>query len=136
MPKSTNDSFQNLEVNFASLSDTIFFGTPCNLPTSQMNTCATSLAENVEFTGMKYATFVNLCTITMMESCCLIVLDNPVMKSMEMTSHFHSRRLYQSTWMLTFFLHKLTIKIPSHELCYIPLHIRPIIKSLHIFTIF
>ena len=34
--------------------------------------------------------FVNLSTTTMMESCCLKVIGNPVIKSMEITSHFHS----------------------------------------------
>jgi len=35
---------------------------------------------------MKYATFVNIFTTNMMESCCPDVLRKPVMKSMEMTS--------------------------------------------------
>lgn len=91
VPKPANNSFQNLEVSFASLFDTIFFGTPCNLTTSLMNTYAMSLAEKVDLTGMKCATFVNLSTITIMESCYIIVFGKLVMKCMEMTSHFHSR---------------------------------------------
>jgi len=90
MPKPTNNSFQNMEVKFASLSEKIFFGTLCILTTSRMNTYATLLAKNGDLTKMKCATFVNLSTITMMESCCLTVFGNHVMKSMEMNSHFHS----------------------------------------------
>ena len=37
----------------------------------------------------KCISFVNLSTTTMMESCCLQVIGNPVMKSMGITSHFH-----------------------------------------------
>ena len=44
----------------------------------------------VEFTGIKCDAFVNLSTTTTMESCVLIVIGNPIIKSMEMTSHFHS----------------------------------------------
>jgi len=47
-----------------------------------MNTCATSLAENVDFTGMECEAFFNLSTITMNKSCCLTVLDKHVMKFM------------------------------------------------------
>ena len=44
----------------------------------------------VDLTNMKCDAFVNLSTTTMMESCCLIVIGNPIIKSMEMTCHFHS----------------------------------------------
>ena len=44
---------------------------------------------NVDLNGIKCDAFVDLSTTTMMESCCLIVIGNPVIKSMEMTSHFH-----------------------------------------------
>ena len=40
-------------------------------------------------TSIKCDGFVNLSTTTMMESSCLIVIGNHVIKSMEMTSHFH-----------------------------------------------
>jgi len=88
MPKPANNSFQNMGVNIASLSDTIFFGTPCNLTTSQMNTFATFLSEKVDFIRMKCATFVNLSKKTRMESCCPTILEKLVIKSMEITSHF------------------------------------------------
>lgn len=90
MCKPLNNAFQNLEVIFTSLSDIIFFETPCNLTTSQINTFATSLAGNVDLTEMKCATFVNLSKVTMMESCYLIICDKIAMKFMELTSHFHS----------------------------------------------
>ena len=40
-------------------------------------------ASYVDLTSIKCAAFVNLSTTTMMESCCLQVIDNPVIKSME-----------------------------------------------------
>ena len=69
---------------------TIFFGTPCNLTISLMNTCATSLAEYVVFTGIKWDTLLNLSTTTIIESCYFTILERLVMKPMEITSHFHS----------------------------------------------
>ena len=89
LPKPTKNSFQNLEVNFASLSDINFFRTPCNMTMSLINTYATSLVEYVVLNGMKFSTFVNLSTTTIKKSCCLYILGKIVMKSMEMTSHFH-----------------------------------------------
>jgi len=89
--KPANNSFQNLEVNFTSISNTIFFGTPCKVTTSMMNTYSTSLLENVDFIGMKCVILVNFSTMTMMESCYFTIFDNPVMKIVEITSHFHSQ---------------------------------------------
>jgi len=122
MPKPTNNSFQKLEVNFVSMSDITFFGTPCNMTPSRMNNYATLLAENVDFIGMKCATFVNLTTITMMESCCLTLLKKPVIMYMEMTSHFNSRikiicRSPTGCLHFALCLHLLTIKTPSQKLC-------------------
>ena len=44
----------------------------------------------VDLNGIKCFSLGNLSTTTMMESCYLQVIDNPVIKSMEITSHFHS----------------------------------------------
>jgi len=88
VPNLANKSLQNLEVNFASLFDTIFFKTLYSLTTSLMNTYATSLAENIDFTGMK-ATFGNFSTMTMMDSCRFTVFGKPAMKFMEITFHFN-----------------------------------------------
>ena len=43
----------------------------------------------VDLTDIKCDAFVNLYTTIMMESCCLQVIGNPIIKSMEITSHFH-----------------------------------------------
>ena len=50
----------------------------------------TSLSKLVDLSAMKLATLLNLSTTTMMESCCFNVLAKPVMKSMEINSHFPS----------------------------------------------
>uniref|UniRef100_A0A0A9FR86 Uncharacterized protein n=1 Tax=Arundo donax TaxID=35708 RepID=A0A0A9FR86_ARUDO len=39
---------------------------------------------------MKWATFVNLSTMTHMESCPFGVLGNPTIKSIPISSHFHT----------------------------------------------
>ena len=62
---------------------------PCSLNISCMNTWAISIALQVDLTGMKWEDFLNLSTTTMMASFCLVKVGNPVMKSMEMVSHFH-----------------------------------------------
>ena len=91
VPNSANRLFQKLEVNLVSLSKVNSLGNPYNLKISFMNIFAMESALYVDLTGIKRDAFVNLSTTTMMESCCLIVIQNPVIKSMEITSHFHSR---------------------------------------------
>ena len=88
VPKSANIPFQKLEVN--SLSEIFALGNLCNLKISFMKFFVMALALYVDLTDVKFYAFVNLSTTTMMESCCLIVIGNPVIESMEMTSHFHS----------------------------------------------
>jgi hypothetical protein len=86
----TIKDFQKLEVNFVSLSDTISLGIPCSLNISFMNMLAISIALQVDLTEIKWVDLLNLSTTTMMASFCLVDVGNPVMKSMEMVSHFHS----------------------------------------------
>ena len=90
VPKFANKLFQKLEVNLTSLSETIALGNPCNLKIYFMKIFAMSSVFYVDLTVIKCVSFVNLSTRTMMESCCLQVIGNPIMKSMEITSHFHS----------------------------------------------
>lgn len=59
--------------------------------TPPLNSYPTSLAEHIDITIMKCVTFFNLSIMTMMESCCFTLLENPVLNSMDMTSHFHYR---------------------------------------------
>src|SRR5713101_2145119 len=90
LPKSTNNPFQKLEVNLTSLSKTIAFGNPCNLKISFMKIFAMSSVLCVDLTGIKCDAFVNLSTTTLIELSCLQYIGKCVMKSMEITSHFHS----------------------------------------------
>jgi hypothetical protein len=84
------NDFQKLEVSFVSLLDMISFGIPCSLNISFMNMLAMYISLQVDLTGIKRADLLNLSTTTMMASFYLVDVGNPVMKSMEMVSHFHS----------------------------------------------
>ena len=90
VPMPPNSPFQKAVVNLASLSETIIFGTPCSLTIYFRNTSSTWVVPKVDFIGMKYDAFVNMSTTTITESCWYLVLGNPVMKSIETVSHFHS----------------------------------------------
>ena len=81
---------QNLDVNWVPLSDTMDTGTPCSDTMCLMYNYAYCATELVVLTGRKYADFVNLSTITHMESYPLCVLGNPTIKSIAIRSHFHS----------------------------------------------
>jgi hypothetical protein len=90
VPNPLNSPFQKFEVNLGSLSDTIVLGIPCKRATYFKKISATSAALWVVFNGIKWAALVSLSTTTMIESCCLLVLGNPVIKSIVTTSYFHS----------------------------------------------
>ena len=90
VPKSAKRPFQKIEIKLVSLLEIIALGNPCNLKISFMKIFAMASALYVDLTAIKCDSFVNLSTKNMMESCCLIIIGNPVIKSMEMTSYFHS----------------------------------------------
>jgi hypothetical protein len=71
------------------LSDTIL-GTPFSFTTSLIKISAISMFLLVDHTGMKCAVLVSLSTTTMMKACCFTNLVNLVIKSIVITSHFHS----------------------------------------------
>ena len=82
VPKANCNSFQNLEVNRGSLSDTIDNDTPCNHTTSRSK-------EYSILTGIKWADFMSLSIITHTESCFLCVRGRPDTKSITILFHFH-----------------------------------------------
>ena len=43
----------------------------------------------MDLTSIKCDSFVNLSTTTMMDSWCIQIIGNPVLKFMEINSHFH-----------------------------------------------
>jgi hypothetical protein len=45
----------------------------------------------MDLTGIKWDTFENLSTTTIIESCCFTVMGKPIIKSIEIVSHFYSR---------------------------------------------
>lgn len=63
---------------------------PCNLNTSFINISAIWAVLNVDLIGMKWNTFLNLSTTTMIESFFFFDIGNPVIKSSVIISHFHS----------------------------------------------
>jgi hypothetical protein len=87
----TIKDFQKLEVNFVSLSGTVSLSIPCSLNISFMNMLEISISLQVNLTRIKWEDLLNLSDTTMMASFYLVNVGNPVMKSMEMVSHFHSR---------------------------------------------
>jgi hypothetical protein len=89
VPKPLNKPFQILEENFVSLSETIALVTPCNLETSFIYIYEILYALCVVFIRIKCVSLVNVSTMTMMKSCCFIILGNFVIKSIATTSHFH-----------------------------------------------
>ena len=89
VPKYAKIPFQKFEVNLVSLSEFIALGNPCNLKIYFMKIFAMASALYVDLAGIKCDSFVNVSTTTMMESCCIQVIGNLVIKSMEITSHFH-----------------------------------------------
>ena len=81
--------FQKFEVNLVSLSDTISLGIPCSMTISFMKMLAISIALQFDLTEMKWEYLLKFSTMTMMTSFFLVDFGNPVMKTMEMVSHFH-----------------------------------------------
>jgi hypothetical protein len=74
-------------MNLLSLSLTMVLGRPCNLEISLRNSLTTYVALKSVAMEKKCANFVNLSTNTKMQSF-PYALDNLVMKSMDMLSHF------------------------------------------------
>ena len=66
--KAPYNSLQKVEVNIESLSEIILRGMPWSLTMSRMNTCATVGVVKVVRIGEKWATLVNVSTVTMMAS--------------------------------------------------------------------
>jgi hypothetical protein len=88
MSTNLNNSYQNALRNMLSLSLTMYFDNLWSLNTSLKNnfaTCATLYYEDME---KKFANLVNRSTTTYMQSM-PCTLGKPVMKSMDMLSHFY-----------------------------------------------
>ena len=83
---------QNLEVNRWSLSNTIETGTPCLLTISLTYRENKWSIKKLTFMGKKWADFVNWSTITQIALLPLKFLGKPVIKSIVICFHFHSRR--------------------------------------------
>ena len=84
------NALQNLDVNRVSLLNTIDIGTPCRRTISDTYNFASCNKERFTRIARKCADFVNRSTITHTVSFFLLVLGNPVMKSMVTCSHFHT----------------------------------------------
>lgn len=77
VPKLSNNSFQNIDVKFGSISNNIVIDIPCNLKISliQIYTIFTTL--KVGIIGIKWLEFFKLSSIIMMASCCLLLFAVP-----------------------------------------------------------
>jgi len=87
---SLNKVFQKLKVTFVSMFEMIFLGKPCILKISFMKISTMFMALWVDFTVIKCASLKSLYTTTIIESFCFLVIVNHVMKSILITSDFHS----------------------------------------------
>ena len=89
-PTILKSSFQNALKHLLSLSLTMLLGSPCNLKTYLNNSSSTCLAGKV-VVKKKWENLLSLSTTTNIQSL-QSTLGKPVMKSMEMISHFCSWR--------------------------------------------
>ena len=64
-------------------------GTPCKLTILDTYSRASSSTQYEVLTGRKWATLVNVSTMTQIALLPRRVLGNPVMKSIQTSSHFH-----------------------------------------------
>ena len=85
------------------------------------------------FYWLKMCFFENLSTRTVMEWCCFIVIGKPIIKSMEIISHFHSRigegcnklaRCWWSAFTCWHFMHleiysAMSLLIPGKKYCFL-----------------
>jgi hypothetical protein len=69
-------------------------------------------------TGMKWDDFIKWSTITHIESCPHEVRGRPIMKSMQMSSHFHSRTLKGCRFPTVLRWSALTLRQVSHSTTY------------------
>lgn len=88
------------DVNFASRSKIMALDNPCSQNISFIKNFAMLLSLYVDLTGIKCASLVNLSTTTIMESCFLVFMGSPIIKSIEITFHFHYGRARATTIML------------------------------------
>jgi hypothetical protein len=79
-----------MDTNWAPQSEIIDLGTPCSFKMLSMYNLANLSLPYVVRTSIKCATFVRRSIITHIESLPFGVLGSPLMKSMLMSSHFHS----------------------------------------------
>ena len=109
VPKAACNSLQKDDVNKESLSKMILWGMPWSQMMSQKNTYATIIVVNVVQIDKKWANLVNLSTIMMMMSWQWDNIGWPIIKSMDIVSHFHlgisfGLRSPQGWWCSTFTL--------------------------------
>jgi hypothetical protein len=123
------------------LSTTIFLGTLCKHTILDMYSFASLALELFIFTGMKWATFVKRSTMTQIESYPAWVHGNPTMKSIPVSSHFHSgilrgcsnpAGLYCSAFTRWQVSHRATYSVTS---CFILYHQYQVFKSLYILVL-
>ena len=89
VPKADCNSFQNLDVNRGSWSNTIDNGILCNQIILLTYSSTNRSMEESSLTGTKWVDFVSQSTITHIESCFFYVRGKLVTKSITMLSHFH-----------------------------------------------
>jgi hypothetical protein len=93
------------------------------------------------FTKIKCKLLVKVFTITMIESCLLIVTDNTAMKSIKMTSHFDyiigysCNKLTSCQWLTFTCWNSMHLSTYSSTCFFIPFQKNSAFKSMYIFLI-
>lgn len=90
VPRLVCNCSQKRATNWVPRSEMMVFGTPCKHSMRSTYNSAYFLAGYTVLTGRKCADLVSLSTTTQMESYPFWVWGNPTMKSMLISSHFHS----------------------------------------------
>jgi len=90
VPMTVWNMCQDFEMNLLSLSDIMISGIPCNLTISLMYRLDSYYEVWVVLRAKKWVVLVRPSITTQIASCCLIVLDRPIMKSIVICSHFHT----------------------------------------------
>jgi hypothetical protein len=128
-------------VNWEPQSDTIFFGTSCRHTIRVMHSFANEAPEYVVLMGIKWVTMVNQSTMTQIESYLAWIRSNPTIKSIPISSHFHSRIFSGSSNHAVLWCSAFTLwQVSQRDMCsaislFIPYHQYQVFKSLYILVL-
>ena len=137
VPRAFCNSFQNFACNLESRLKTIELGTPWNLTIVLIFNSSSFSRLQLFIMAKKCVDFVSLSTMTQIEFMPHNDGGNPIMKSIEIESHFHARTFnscsnHASLWCLILFLCQVKHLVTNFATsCFILLHQKVCLKSLY-----